>query len=87
MTAVEDDQEARGLQGVDGFGVLDAVKREQPTMPVFVWTRHDDPAVLQRAKNAGAAACVNKGRREALIAALLDFGLGPTESAKLEVAA
>lgn len=75
------------MQGVDGFGVLDAVKREQPAMPVFVWTRHDDPAVLQRARDAGAAACVNKGRRESLIAALLDFGLGPSEGARLEVAA
>jgi two-component system chemotaxis sensor kinase CheA len=58
------------MAGMDGFGVIEAVAREHPELPVFVWTYHDDPDLEARARAAGARACVNKLRREQLVQAM-----------------
>jgi DNA-binding NarL/FixJ family response regulator len=63
------------MAGLDGFGVLDAVGREHPEIPVVVWTQHDDPRLRARVMAAGARHCVNKREREALMAALVDCGV------------
>jgi two-component system chemotaxis sensor kinase CheA len=63
------------MAGLDGFGVLAAVGREHPKIPVVVWTQHDDPRLRARVMAAGARHCVNKREREALMAALVDCGV------------
>ncbi|MFO0724986.1 MAG: chemotaxis protein CheW [Myxococcota bacterium] len=63
------------MEGVDGFAVLDYVRQHQPMTPVFLWTRHDEPAMVERARLAGATACVSKARREELVQALISFGI------------
>jgi two-component system chemotaxis sensor kinase CheA len=64
------------MDGLDGFGLLTEVRRRWPQLPVILWTYHDDPLVAERARSSGAKACVNKLRREDLVAALADVGIG-----------
>ena len=64
------------MAGTDGLDLLAALRRDQPGLPAFVWTYLDDPAIAPRVLSAGARACVHKLRREDLVAALHDCGLG-----------
>ncbi|MCC6751786.1 MAG: chemotaxis protein CheW [Deltaproteobacteria bacterium] len=63
------------MPGVDGYTVLASAHKEHPTLPVFVWTRHDDPAMERRVMSAGARACVHKLRREELLEAFEAHGI------------
>jgi len=58
------------MPGTDGFGVLEMMRREQPQVPTFVWTYHQDPIWAERALAGGARACVHKLERERLVAEL-----------------
>ena len=42
-----------GMPGLDGFELLDLVKRRRPMLPVFLITARDDPADMERAKASG----------------------------------
>ncbi len=64
------------MAGLDGLGLVSVLKREKPELPTFVWTYLDDPAIAPRVLAAGARACVHKLRREELVSALQDSGLG-----------
>jgi two-component system chemotaxis sensor kinase CheA len=68
------------MEGVDGFAVLDAVKRERPLVPAVVWTYHDEPEIKDKALQAGARACLNKLDREELLSFLRTVGLGPKKA-------
>ncbi len=63
------------MDGLDGFGLISALQTERPKLPVIAWTFHEDPGVGARAIAAGARACVNKLRREDLMAALKENGV------------
>jgi len=63
------------MAGMDGFAVIGAVKKEDATMPVFVWTFHDDSELEQKVRAAGARACVNKLKREELLRAMETEGI------------
>lgn len=63
------------MPGTDGFGVIDAVRRERPELPVFVWTQLDDEETTSRVATTGVRACVSKLRREDLITAFEQAGV------------
>ncbi len=67
------------MAGLDGFGLIEALRRERPDLPVIAWTQHESAAVHQRACAAGARACVHKLQREGLVAALAALGVGPLD--------
>jgi two-component system chemotaxis sensor kinase CheA len=77
------------MPGLDGLGLVSALRGERPKLPVVAWTFHDDAAIGERAIKAGARACVNKLEREQLMVALQDLGIGrrPGETAGTERAA
>jgi DNA-binding NarL/FixJ family response regulator len=59
-----------GLPDGDGLGALAAIKARAPTASVLVVTMHDEPRLVRRAVQGGAAGYVLKGvgRRELLAA-------------------
>jgi two-component system chemotaxis sensor kinase CheA len=63
------------MPGLDGFGLLEALRREQPSLPVIIWTQNLDRRVHERLSAAGARACVSKLEREALMTTLRDCGV------------
>ena len=63
------------MAGMDGFAVIEAVKKEDAKLPVFVWTYHEDSGLEERVRGAGARACVNKLRREELVRAMEAEGI------------
>ena len=58
------------LPDIDGLAVLQRVKTDAPRTAVLVFSMHDDPGLVRRAVDAGAAGYVLKGasRRELLSA-------------------
>src|SRR5262249_11394755 len=58
------------LPDIGGVETLTRLKRNAPRVPVLMVTMHDDPAMVRRAVEAGAAGYVLKGigRRELLAA-------------------
>jgi len=63
------------MAGLDGFGLMEALRAEKPELPTIAWTFHEDPVVVKRALAAGARCCINKLNREELMAALKDNGV------------
>jgi two-component system chemotaxis sensor kinase CheA len=63
------------MAGMDGYGLMEAVRRERPGLPIIAWTYHEDAAIAERVKRLGAFAFVNKLRREELVDALQRTGL------------
>jgi len=59
------------MPGMDGWGLLTALRRERPTLPTFVWTFLEGPAILERARSLGARSCIHKLQRDELATALL----------------
>jgi CheY-like chemotaxis protein len=68
------------MPGMGGFELLQVLRREQPTLPVIVWTQNDEPQVRVRLCDAGARACVSKLEREALMIALRECGVLDAEA-------
>ena len=64
------------MPGTDGFTVISTLRREQPHLPVIVWTYDDDVALADRVVSGGARACIHKLKREELLLALAASGLG-----------
>ncbi len=64
------------MAGLDGFGLIQTLRSELPQLPVFVWTYQDDLGVTERALTLGARACIHKLRREELITAMHQSGIG-----------
>jgi DNA-binding NarL/FixJ family response regulator len=71
------------MGGTSGFDVLEAVSREQLPAAVVVWSMHDEPAHVRRAKSLGAGGYLLKSSgRERVLQALEsirrgDFFLDP----------
>jgi CheY-like chemotaxis protein len=69
------------MPGVGGLDLLETVKKEQPRLPVFVWTHLENPSVSEKVLAAGAAAFVSKMRREDLVSALEERGIAKRRAA------
>lgn len=59
---------------VSGLDVIRYAKQEVRSVPVFVWSFDDDAELIQAAQQAGAAATINKLRREELMKMLETHG-------------
>jgi two-component system, chemotaxis family, sensor kinase CheA len=64
------------MPGTDGHAVISVLRREQPQLPVFVWTYDDDARLAARVVANGARACIHKLKREQLMGALVAHGVG-----------
>jgi two-component system chemotaxis sensor kinase CheA len=58
------------MDDMDGITLVEQILAEQPTLPAFVWTYRDEPELVERARAAGARACINKMHRESLVQAM-----------------
>ena len=59
------------MPGINGFGVLEAFRSRQISVPVIVITAHDEPGTSERVRKLGASAYLKKPvDRDALFSAL-----------------
>jgi two-component system chemotaxis sensor kinase CheA len=72
------------MEGMDGFALLQRAKALHPDLPVYLFTRFEDPVTIRRAQALGAEAVVNKMAREQLLALLRERGvLRPEQTLRL----
>ena len=48
------------LPGADGFALVERLQAEHPALPVIVISAHEEPAYLERSREAGACAYLSK---------------------------
>lgn len=63
------------LHAGDGVATLEAVRRENQDLPIFVWTFCDNQATEERARELGVKGWTNKLEREKLVDAMEHAGL------------
>lgn len=67
------------MPDMDGLSALEAIKRQQPDVPVLMVSTYENPSYIVRAIAAGAAGYILKGTsREELLAALRSVTAGDT---------
>lgn len=71
------------LEFADGSGyeLLELARRDNPAMPMLVWTNQESHGVVNLSLQSGARCCISKLAREQLVLALQEAGVLPSRRA------